>query len=328
MELTKDLMTDLYTTMVRIRKCDEKVIECLSQGKLITFFHSAQGQEAPGTALGLSLRKDDYLYYNHRGHGLPKVLSKGMDPKLFIAEHYGRATGTANGFAGFHNCDMENGIPGMGGMVGGDACLAAGTALACMMRGKGQVTANIFGDGATARGPFHEAMLMSATWKLPIVWCIENNRYQMWTNLNVTHPKEDLADFAHGYGIPSAIVDGQDVIACYEALQPAIERARAGKGPTLLEFKTFRFRPHVEGAPDFSVQAEGGLRSESEVEEWKKRDPIDLFRKTLFEKGVLTQADIDRIDREAVAEMEEACRFAEKSPWPDPNDFDKALYAN
>ncbi|UCF91605.1 MAG: thiamine pyrophosphate-dependent dehydrogenase E1 component subunit alpha [Desulfobacterales bacterium] len=328
MELSKELLIDLYTTMVRIRRCDEKVIECLFAGKLITFYHSCQGQEAPGTALGRSLRKDDYLYYNHRGHGLPKVLPKGMSPKTFIAEHYGRATGAAKGYAGFHNCDIEIGIPGMGGMVGGEATLAAGTALACKLRGKGQVTANMFGDGATGRGPFHEAMLMSATWKLPLIWCVENNRYQQWTCISLTHPKEDLADFAHGYGIPSAVVDGQDVIACYEALQPAIERARAGKGPTLLEFKTYRFRPHVEGFPDFSVQCEGGCRPEFEVEEWKKRDPIKLMEATLLEKGVLTEADIERIHREATEEMEEADRFSADSPWPDPKGLDQALYAD
>lgn len=328
MELSKDLMIKLYTNMVRIRKCDEKIIERLFEGKLITFYHSCQGQEAPGTALGAALNVDDYLYYNHRGHGLPKVLPKGMSLKPFIAEHYGRATGAANGFAGFHNCDPEIGILGMGGMVGGESTLAAGTALACQMRGKKQVTALIFGDGATGRGPFHEAMLMSATWKLPLVWCIENNRYQQWTCLSVTHPKEDLADFAHGYGIPSAVVDGQDVMACYEALLPAIERAREGKGPSFLEFKTYRYRPHVEGFPDFSVQAEGGMRPESEVEEWKERDPIKLFKDALLERGILTDADVERIDQDVTAEIEEADRFSSESPWPDPKDLDKALYAD
>ena len=328
MEISRDLMMDFYTTMVRIRACDEKVIEKLYEGKLITFFHSCQGQEAPGTALGRSLNKDDYLYYNHRGHGLPKVLPKGLSVNAFVAEHYGRATGAAKGFAGFHNCDIDIGIPGMGGMVGGEATLAAGTALACKMRGKGQMTAIMFGDGATGRGPFHEALLMSATWKLPLVWCIENNLYQQWTCTTVSHPIDDLADFAHGYGMPSAIVDGQDVIACYEALQPAIQRAREGKGPTLLEFKTYRYRPHVEGFPDFSVQCEGGCRPVSEVEEWKKRDPIDLFEKVLLDKGVLKPADIEKIRKDADEEMEEACRFSENSPWPDPKDFDHALYSD
>jgi len=328
MKVTKKLMKKLYTDMVRCRKLDEKLIECLFAGELLTFFHSCQGQEAPGAALCALLREDDYLFYNHRGHGLNKCLPRGMSAREILAEHYGKATGAAGGFAGFHYSDMKLGIPGMGGMVAGETTLAAGVGIACQMRGKGQVVACCFGDGATARGPFHEAMLMASTWNLPVVWFCENNRYQQWTCLDKTHPKEDIADFAHGYDIPSLIVDGQDVIAVYEAVKPAIERARAGEGPTLLELKTYRYRPHVEGFPDYSVECEGGIRAEEEVDAWKKKDPIELFKNSLVKKGILTEHDIERIDREATEEMEEARRFSSESPYPNPEDLSKALYAD
>lgn len=328
MKVSKELMIKMYTDMVRVRKLDEKLVESLFAGKLITFYHSSQGQEAPGAALGALLREDDYLFFQHRGHGISRSVPKGMSVKEILAEHYGKATGGARGFAGFHYCDMKLGIPGMGGMVGGELTMAAGAGVACKMRGKGQVVASCLGDGATGRGSFHEGMLMAAIWKLPVIWFCENNLYQQWTRINVTHPKENLADFAYGFDIPSAIVDGQDVMAVYDALEPAIERARAGEGPTFLEIKTYRYREHVEGMGDYSVQTEGGVRPKEEIEAWKKRDPIKLFGDSLLEKDILTEADIERVDQEATEEMEEAERFAAESPEPDPKDISKALYAD
>jgi acetoin:2,6-dichlorophenolindophenol oxidoreductase subunit alpha len=327
MEPSKELMIKLYSDLVRVRKLDEKMIECLYAGKFLTFYHSCQGQEAPGVALCAHLRQDDYVFYNHRGHGINKCLPKGMTAREIIAEHYGKATGGARGYAGFHYADMNVGIPGMGGMVAGEITLAAGVGLSCKLRGKGQVVASCFGDGATGRGTLHEAMVMAATWKLPVIWFCENNLYQQWTCLKVTHPREDLADFADGYGIPSVIVDGQDVAAVYEAVGPAVERARAGKGPTFLEVKTYRFRPHVEGMPDYSVQCEGGVRAPEEVEIWKKRDPIKLFHDALIERGYLSEADAEKIEQAAQEEMDEAARFAAESEYPDPSEFDKVLYA-
>ncbi len=328
MEVSKELMVKLYTDMVRIRKLDEKHVEGVYAGKILTFFHSGQGQEAPGPALVAHLRKDDIIFYSHRSHGINKCLPKGMTAKEILAEHYGKATGGAGGFAGFHYADPNLGVLGMGGTVGGEFTLAAGAAIACQLRGKGQVVVNCFGDGSTGRGTFHEAMLMAATGKLPLIWFCENNLYQQFVCTRKTHPKEDLADFAPGYGIPSMIVDGQDVLAVYEAVQPAIQMAREGKGPTFLEVKTYRYRSHVEGRADYSVQEEGGVRPAAELEAWKKRDPIKLFEKVLLEKKILTQADFDRIDREANAEMEEAEKFSVESPYPDPANLSKALYAD
>lgn len=328
MKVNKELMVKLYTDMVRSRKLDEKHIECLMAGKIRVFFHSGQGQEAPGAALCAHLREDDYLFYQHRSHGINKCLPRGMTAKELLAEHFGKATGGCYGFAGFHFADRKLGLLGMGGLVGGEFTLACGVGIVCKLRGKGQVVASNFGDGATGRGTFHEAMLMSATWKLPVIWFCENNRYQQFTSVSVTHPKENLADFAPGYGIPSAIVDGQDVMAVYEALKPAMERARAGEGPTFLEIKTYRYRGHSEGLPDYIVQSDGGVRSKEEVDSWKARDPIKLFGDRLLENRILTESDIERINREAKEEMEEAERFASESPYPNPKDMPKMLYTD
>jgi len=327
MELSKENMVKLYTDLVRVRKLDEKMIECLYAGKVLTFFHSGQGQEAAGVALNALLREDDYVFYHHRGHGISVCLPRGLSAKKILSEHFGKAAGGGCGFAGFHYSEIDLGIAGLGGMVGGELTLAAGAGIACRLRGKGQVVTSCFGDGATCRGTFHEAMILAATWKLPIIWICENNYYQAFSCLKLSHPKEDLADFAYGYGIPSAIVDGQDIMAVYEAVEPAIERARAGKGPTFLEVKTYRFRSHAEGMPDVSLQCEGGMRPPEEVESWKKRDPIKLFRDRLMELGLLTQSDVERIDRQATEEMVEAEQFAAECPYPDPAAFDKALYA-
>lgn len=328
MEVTKELMVKLYTDMVRVRKLDEKHVECVMAGKILTFFHSCQGQEAPGVAMCALLREDDYLFYTHRGHGIGKCLPRGMSAKELLAEHFGKATGASGGFAGFHYSDRKLGILGMGGTVAGEFTLAAGVGIACQLRGKGQIVVCNFGDGATGRGTFHEAMLMAATWKLPVIWFCENNLYQQFTYVGLTHPKKDLADFAFGYDIPSVIVDGQDVLAVYEALQPAIERARQGKGPSFLEIKTYRYRMHTEGRGDFSVTCPGGVRPRAEIEAWKKRDPVNLFRDKLLEKGILTEADVERIEQEATKEVEEAERFSEQSPYPDPAAMPGALYAD
>jgi TPP-dependent pyruvate/acetoin dehydrogenase alpha subunit len=328
MKVTKELKMRLYRDLVRVRKADEKVLECLYAGKLLTFFHSGQGQEAPGVALAAALREDDYILHQQRSHGINKCLPRGMSMKEILSEHFGKATGGSCGYAGFHLCDMNLGICGDGGIVTGELTLAAGVGIACKLRGKGQLIACCFGDGSTGRGPFHEGMLMAAKWNLPVIWFCENNLYGQWTSTRVSHPKQDIADFAFGYGIPSAIVDGQDALAVYEALQPAIKRARDGEGPTLLEIKTYRYRVHSEGGKDYSSQDPGGMRPPAEIEAWKKRDPIKLFQERLLKEGVLTKADVDQIDREAAEEMEEAERFSVESPYPDPKDMGKVLYAD
>jgi TPP-dependent pyruvate/acetoin dehydrogenase alpha subunit len=327
MKLTKEQMMKLYKNMVRVRKLDEVMVKALLAGKIPSFFHSQQGQEAVGVGVCSFLRKDDYLMFSHRGHGIGKTLPKGVPPRAIIAEHYGKVTGSCGGMSGFHTADMELGIPGISGTLGGGFVLAAGLGIATILRGEGQVVVCIEGDGTYCRGTFHEAAIMAANWNLPIVWVIENNQYMTFTPICEYYPMENIADLAFGYGMPGVVVDGQDVIAVYEAAQNAVDRAREGKGPSLIECKTYRFRSHAEGVPDIKGTE---LRPQEEIEMWKKRDPVNLFREKLLKEGVFKQVDVDRIDREAAEEMEAAERLATEDPMTaDPEIFLKrALYAN
>ena len=325
MNLTKEQKIKLYTNMIRIRKLDELLVQAVHEGKFVKpLFHSQQGQEAIGVGTGTFLKKDDYLSHTHRGHGIHEVIPKGVPMKSIVAEHYGKVTGSCRSLGFVSTCYMEAGIFGVAGTVGGESTLATGTALSAKLRNKGQVTVCYLNDGDIGEGSTHTALLMSANWKLPIVWLCSNNGMSMWVPTNVSFPKENIADIAFGYDMPATIVDGQDVVAVYEATQAAVERARAGEGPSFIEFKTCRFRPHAEGMPDL---CQNGVRDEAMVNEWKKRDPIKLFREKLLEEGILTQADIERINSEAQKEVEEAEKFAEESPLPGPEILEESLYA-
>ncbi len=324
MKLSKKELILLYTNMVRARKTDECVVKGLQEGKVVSFYHSGQGSEAVGVGTCTFLRKDDYVYPHHRGHGIAYILSKGGSIKAFLAEHYGRATGMAGGIAGFHGVDPEHGFFGGGGTIGSQFPVSAGWALACKKNGRGQVTLGCFGDGSSNRGTLHEAMNLAAVWKLPIVWICENNLYAQFMPLKDAYPKEDIADLAFGYNMPGIIVDGQDVIAVVEVVSAAVERARKGEGPSLIECKTYRYRTHSEGSADI-VHVE--LRSADEIARWKERDPIKLFGEKLVKDGVLTTADIGRIDREVQAEIDEAEKFGLGRARPDPCILPKILYA-
>lgn len=323
MNITKEQKVKLYTNMVRVRKLDEYIVKAVQDGKLGAWY-SQQGQEAIGVGAATFLRQDDYLFHTHRGLGLCEVISKGLPAKTFLSEHYGKATGSNKSLNPTHS-DMNLGLFGQGGTVGGEFTLAAGAALAAKLRGKEQIVACFFGDGATGRGTLHEAMLMSANWKLPVLWLCSNNGMSMWVPVEMSYPKENIADLAFGYDIPASVVDGQDVIAVYEAVQVAVDRVRAGQGPSFIEFKTCRFRSHNEGVADVSVD---GLRSEEKVNAWRRRDPVNLFREKLLKEGILNQTDIDRIDREALGEVAEAERFAIESPFPSLDVLERALYAD
>ncbi|MFC1986994.1 thiamine pyrophosphate-dependent dehydrogenase E1 component subunit alpha [Chloroflexota bacterium] len=324
MNLTNEQKIKLYTNLIRVRKLDEFLVQAFYDKK-INRFHSQQGQEAVGVGAATFLRRDDYVFYSHRGHGISELVAKGISFKDIIAEHYGKATGGAGGIGFMNQCNLELGIFGRGGTVGGDLTIGAGVALAANMRGRGQIVAHFLGDGTTGRGTLHEAMLMSANWKLPILWLCSNNGSAIWVPVEVSFPKENIADLAFGYGMPSAVVDGQDVTAVYEAVQEATESARSGLGPSFIEFKTYRFRAPIEGFPDYCLD---GLRSEAEILAWKKRDPVILYREKLFEEKILTENDFIRIDCEALKEVEEAKKFAEESPPPTPDILANAIYAD
>ncbi len=324
MEISREQKLKLYTNLVRCRKLDELMVQRFHEGAVRPYFHSERGQEAVGVGACTFLRPDDYIANSHRGDGMCEVIPKGLPMKLFVAEHYGKATGVCQGMTGFYACDLDYGLLGLGGTVG-EQFIATGVGIACQQRNKGQLVAAFFGDGATGRGSFHTAMLMSANWKLPVVFCCSNNLMGMWVPIKEAYPRENLADLAFGYGIPACVVDGQDVEAVYRAFQTAAERARTGGGPSFIEFKTYRFRCHDESHQDFCGP---GYRDPYEIEQWKKRDPVELYREKLLEEGVLTRQTIDDIDRAAGEEVAEADKFAMESPYPDPSILQEALYAD
>jgi pyruvate dehydrogenase E1 component alpha subunit len=323
-KLGKKELVQLYTNMVRARRAEEKVVKCLQEGKVASFYHSGQGSEAVGVGACTFLKKDDYIYPHHRGHGLAYTLSKGSSLRAFMAEHFGRATGMAQGVAGFHGVDVEHGLFGGAGTIGSQFPVSVGWALGAKKNNRGQVVLGCFGDGSSNRGTLHEAMNLAAVWKLPIVWICENNLYAQWMPIKDAYPREDIADLAHGYNMPGVVVDGQDVIAVHEAVSAAVERARKGEGPSLIECKTYRYRAHSEGSADI---AHVDPRPAAEVEAWKKRDPIKLFQEKLLKEGILTEADVERIDKEAQAEADEAEKFALDSPRPEPSILPGLLYA-
>jgi pyruvate dehydrogenase E1 component alpha subunit len=324
MELENEQLLTLYTNLVRARRYDRLFASLLSQGKLMGFYHQGEGGEAPGVGACSFLRKDDYVWPHLRGHGLPHLIAKGADPKFYLAEHAGKSTGTSRGVSTFHGYAPEYGIHGSAGTIGSGFPVSVGYGMAAKMDGRGQVVVCCFGDGTSNRGTLHEAFLMAANWKLPIVWVCENNELSMYVPVSEHHPMEHIASLAPGYGMPFEIVDGQDVVAVAEAVLAAVERARLGEGPSFVECKTQRYHEHDIGMPDL-VGTEP--RTEEEIARLRERDPVVLCRERLVAEGVLTQADIKRIDREVAAELEAAEQFVDSSPLPDPAILGNILYS-
>ena len=324
MSLTKEMLITLYTNLVRTQAFDELFVRRLSEGRLLGFFHPAEGGEAPGVGACSFLRPDDYLFPHLRGHGLPHMISKGADPKYYLAEHTGKSTGCCGGVSTFHGIDPELGLMGAAGTVGSCFPLAIGWGVAAKKNNTGQVAVCCFGDGTSNRGTFHECALMVNNWKLPVIFLCENNGIGMFVPAEKAHPVEDISSLAQGYGMPSVVVDGQDVIAVAEAALAAIERARSGGGPSMIEAKCYRFCSHAVGIPDFK---DADLRTQEEIDEMRKRDPVKLCQEKLLDQGVLTQEDIDRIAKAAADEVAEAEKFADESPIATPDNLDKLLYA-
>lgn len=325
MKFSKKDLIKLYTNLVRTRAFDRAAIKLMAEGKLVSFYHPAEGGEAPGVGGTTFLREDDIIYPHHRGHGFPHMIGKGIDPKTYLAEHCGCVTGCAGGLGGVHPYYPELGIFGGGGTLGSGFPVSVGWGLSAQMNGKGQVVVCFFGDGTSNRGTWHEAANMAAVMKLPIVWVCENNGIAQYVPVESSYPLKDLANLASAYGTPSVVVDGQDVIAVAEAVGEAVKRARKGKGPSFVECKTARFGPHGIGNPD---AVHGKPRDPKLIEKLKQRDAIELFRRRLLENSTLTEKDVKEIDAKAAAEVEEALQFIEESPYPDgPSILKDALYA-
>jgi pyruvate dehydrogenase E1 component alpha subunit len=308
----------MYTNMLKIRRFEEKVGELFAAGKIPGFVHLYIGEEAVATGVCAHLRKDDYITSTHRGHG--HLISKGGDLKLMMAELFGKRTGYCKGKGGsMHIADVDLGILGANGIVGGGPPIATGAALAAKYKGTDQVAVCFLGDGASNQGTFHEGVNMASIWKLPVIFVVENNMYGISLSQTRSMRVQDIADRAAAYDIPGFVVDGNDVIAVYEAAGEAIQRARAGEGPALIECKTYRYRGHFEGDPMI-------YRTREEEEMWKAKDPIPRFEAKLKEMGVLTEAQAREINERIIAQVEEAVRFAEESPWPAPEEVLEDVY--
>jgi len=317
--MTNEELVSLYRMMLLIRYLEDKAGEMYAYGRIGGFLHLYIGEEAVAVGAIPLLRDDDDLITHYRDHGY--AIARGIDPKRIMAELFGKATGTSKGKGGsMHLCDAERHFWGGYAIVGGHLPLACGLGLAAQYQGQGRVVLAIFGDGATNGGEFHEAMNMAALWKLPVVFLCENNFYAMGTHISHDSAVQEVYRKAAAYDMPSSRVDGMDVLAVREAAANAIDHARSGQGPYLLEAVTYRFRGHSMADPEM-------YRSKEEVEEWRKRDPITQFRDKLMEQGVLTKEQNQGIEQEVTAEIDEAVRFAEESPEPPPEALYQDLYS-
>jgi len=306
--MNRDEAFSLYRQMLLIRRFEERCAQLYVEGKIGGFLHLYIGQEAVGVAAMSVMRPDDYLIAYYRDHGY--ALARGADPRLLLAELCGKVTGISRGKGGsMHFYDVPRGNFGGDGIVGGHLPLAAGMGYGIRLRNTDQVCLCFFGDGAVNEGAFHEALNVSALWDLPVIYIIENNRYGMGTSIDRASSVKDLYQRASAYGIPRREVNGMDLLAVRNAVTEAVERARKDKRPTLIEAETYRYRGHSMSDP-------GKYRTKEEVEEMMKSDPILLWGKRLMEQERFSQAELDAVDKEVLAQMEAAVAFVESSPDP------------
>lgn len=325
MKFSKEDLIKLYTNLVRGRTFDELCVRLLAAGKFVSFYHQGAYGDAAGVGTATFLRNDDIFLPHHRAHGFPHMISKGADPKYYLAEHCGRSTGCCSGVGTVHAIFEDFGMLGQSAILGSQFSISVGWGLACKKNGKKQVVVINFGDGTVARGNWHEAANVAQLWKLPIVYVCENNGIAQYVSLEKSYPLKDLSNLASAYGMPAVVVDGQDVVAVAEAVGEAVKRAREGKGPTFVECKTIRCTPHGYGSPNM---VDGKDRDPKMVEELKKREPIAMFEKKLLKQGVLTKADMESIAKTAKEEALAAEKFALESPLQeDPSILDRFLYA-
>jgi pyruvate dehydrogenase E1 component alpha subunit len=317
--LEKEKLLELYQKMFEIRRFEEKAYELFGQNLIPGTIHLYIGEEAVAVGVCANLRADDYITSTHRGHG--HCLAKGARLDKTMAEVFGKKTGYCKGKGGtMHIADFSVGMLGATAVVGAGLPIATGAGLSIKLRNTDQVVACFFGDGASNQGTFHEAINMAAIWALPVIFVCENNLYAMSTHQTRAMGIENIADRAAAYGICGVTVDGNDVLTVYNTAQEAIERAREGKGPTLLECKTYRQKGHSKFDP-------GVYRPKEEVEEWMRRDPILRFRRQLLETEIITKDDISQVEQDVNEAIAEAVKFAVESPFPKPEEALEDVYA-
>jgi pyruvate dehydrogenase E1 component alpha subunit len=327
--LSEEELINIYREMVLIRIFEERVGELYAVKKIPGFLHLYVGEEAVAVGTCANLRKDDWITSTHRGHG--HCLAKGGDPKYMMAELFGKKTGYCKGKGGsMHISDFDMGILCATGIVGSGLPLATGCGLSAKLRGTDQVSVCFFGDGASNQGTFHESLNLASVYKLPVIYVLENNLWGQGGPIWEVCSVQNLSIRAQAYNIPSIQVDGNDVLAVYEAVKGAVGRAKNGDGPTLVVCDTYRLRNHAEGLP--IRKRYGTMRGESwgsndEVEEWKAKGPIKRFQARLIEMELLTDKDVQTIYKEIEKVIDDAVTFAEESPFPTPEEALVDVYA-
>ena len=319
-EISKEKLLWAYERMKLIRVFEDTAAELFAEGKMPGFVHLYAGEEAIAVGVCAHLTDKDYITSTHRGHG--HCIAKGVNVKPMMAELYGKATGACKGKGGsMHIADVDKGMLGANGIVGAGGPLACGPGLMAKVLGTNQVAVCFFGDGASEQGTMHEAMNLASIWKLPVLFVCENNGYAETTPWGYHCAAKDISDRAVAYDMPGATVDGTDFFAVYEAAEVAIERARKGEGPSLIECRGFRYYGHFQGDSMLYFTEEEKARN-------RARDPIENLKKRVLERGLLSEEEVAEIDAKTAQMVEEAVQFAEESPWPVPEDVLTDVYVS
>ncbi|MBM4419589.1 MAG: thiamine pyrophosphate-dependent dehydrogenase E1 component subunit alpha [Chloroflexi bacterium] len=316
---TRERLLFMYDRMTLIREFEERLKRLVDTGLPIGAAHYYSGEEAVAVGTCAALEPNDWISSTHRGHG--HCIAKGVDVRPMMAELYGKVTGTNRGKGGsMHITDISVGMIGVNPILGMGTTHAIGSGLSAKVLKNGRVTASFYGEGASSIGAVHESLNLAAIWKLPIVFVCENNRYAQSTPVEYAIAIENIADRAQGYGMPGVVVDGQDCLAVYEVARVAVQRARRGEGPTLIECKTYRYHGHA------SSDDPRRYRTAEEEQYYRDRDCIKRFREQVTGRGLLSAAELDQIDARNSALIDEAIKFAEESPLPDLAELTTDVY--
>ena len=323
MKFNKEKLLSFYRTMQTIRLFESRISELYARGTIPGLAHLYIGEEAVAAGVCAALRPDDYITSTHRGHG--HVIAKGAELNLMMAELYGRRTGYCKGKGGsMHIADMNMGILGANGIAGGGLPIAVGAGWSAKWRGTDQVTVCFFGDGASNNGTFHESLNLASLHRLPVVFVCENNLYGISVCQLKHQPITDIATRATSYDMPGELVDGNDVLATHAAANKAVQRARAGEGPSLLECKTYRWRGHHEGDPNQGER----YRTKEEIAGWVEKCPIQRLARKLINEKVATRKGLEAIDREINAAIDAAVEFAAQSEFPTVSEMHEDVYVS
>jgi pyruvate dehydrogenase E1 component alpha subunit len=322
MKLTKDFAVRLLQKMLEIRFFEEKIVDQYARGNVPGLAHLYIGEEAVAVGACANLNKDDLITSTHRGHG--HCIAKGADLKRMMAELFGKQNGYCKGKGGsMHIADIEVGMLGAMGIVGSGAPIAVGAALAAKLRNSGQVVICFFGDDATNTGAFHESSNFAALHKLPVIFVCENNLYGISVSMARHTAIKNIAERASAYDMPSVIVDGNDVLAVHETVGQAVKDARNGKGATLVECKTYRWRGHFEGDPNQGTR----YRTKEEMDEWMAKCPIKRCKEKIVKQRLASKKEIERLENETTQRIEEAFAYANESPFPPGEEALQDLFA-